>query len=317
MTSFRLRLGIIIGIALGFVLYIFYFSAPLSFPAKSLLHVHNGESGKEIARDLKTHHAIRSQILLEILMRLNGTDTHIIAGTYYFASAENIFTIAWRLHIGEFGLDPIRVVIPEGTDTVHIQQILSVDVPGFDAAAFLTLAKPKEGYLFPDTYFLYPGEGVDEMVNAMGANFNAHVAELSVKQAVTLSGKSLQELIIMGSLLEKEAPNTKDRQIISGILWKRISVGMPLQVDAVFPYITGKASGDITYADLQIRSPYNTYLNVGLPPGPITNPGLDSIVAAATPVASSYLYYLSDKKGNFHYSATYAGQLANEKKYLP
>jgi UPF0755 protein len=92
---------------------------------------------------------------------------------------------------------------------------------------------------------------------------------------------------------------------------------MPLQVDAVFPYIIGKNSLQLTHADLKVDSPYNTYVNKGLPPGPITNPGLDSILAAVNPTKSNYLFYLSDLHGNFHYSVTYAQQLANQRKYLP
>lgn len=90
---------------------------------------------------------------------------------------------------------------------------------------------------------------------------------------------------------------------------------MPLQVDAVFPYITGKNGDDITQNDYVIDSPYNTYTHKGLPPGPITSPGIDAIVAATHASSTPYLYYLSGKDGNFHYSATYEGQLANQKKY--
>jgi UPF0755 protein len=104
--------------------------------------------------------------------------------------------------------------------------------------------------------------------------------------------------------------------MISGILWHRISIGMRLQVDAVFPYIIGVNSLQLTKADLQTDSPYNTYLYAGLPPGPISNPSLDSILAAVTPTKTKDLYYLSDLQGNMHYCATYSCQLANKKKYL-
>ena len=314
--GFYIRISIVVGTVLAFALFVVCFSAPFSFPKKLLIQVHVGETGQDIASNLKADHAIRFETIFKILLRLYGTETAIPAGTYYFPSAENAFQIVWRLHVGDFGLEPIRVVIPEGTDTKEMAVLLSADVPGFNSSQFLTEAEPKEGYLFPDTYFIFPGEDTGEIVSAMEANFNAHVNQLSVTGAVAASGKPFASIITMASLLEKEAPDTQDREIISGILWKRISLGMPLDVDAVFPYITGKTNGDITHADLQIDSPYNTYLNKGLPPGPITNPGLDSIMAAATPTTTPYLYYLSDKKGNFHYSATYAGQLANERKYL-
>jgi len=120
----------------------------------------------------------------------------------------------------------------------------------------------------------------------------------------------------MASIIEKESLNGDERQIVSGILWKRISLGMPLQVDATFLYINGKASAELTKDDLNIDSPYNTYRNKGLPPGPINNPGLDAIVAALYPKDSPYLYYLHDKKGKVHYAKTFNEHVANKRKYL-
>ena len=138
-----------------------------------------------------------------------------------------------------------------------------------------------------------------------------------MQEALKKSGKTLREVVIMASLLEKEAAKTEDRRMVAGILWKRISIGMPLQVDAVFPYIIGKNTFDLTRADLKVDSPYNTYKYKGLPVGPIANPGLDSMVAAMTPVKSNYIFYLTDMQSKFHFSVTYAQHLANQKKYLP
>ena len=120
----------------------------------------------------------------------------------------------------------------------------------------------------------------------------------------------------MASLLEEEARTTRSRQIISGILWKRIERGMRLQVDAVFPYILGKNTFELTLDDLAVDSPYNTYRYAGLPLGPISNPGLDSLRAALHPVQTPYLYYLSDKNGVFHWSRTYEEHLKKKKLYL-
>jgi len=104
--------------------------------------------------------------------------------------------------------------------------------------------------------------------------------------------------------------------MIAGLLWHRIDIGMRLQVDAVFPYIIGINTFELTKADLATTSPYNTYINKGLPPGPIANPSIDSILAAVTPVKNNYVYYLSDMYGNLHFCQTYACQLANQHKYL-
>ncbi len=102
----------------------------------------------------------------------------------------------------------------------------------------------------------------------------------------------------------------------AGVLWHRIDIGMPLQTDATFPYYLGRNTFEVTLTDLKTDHPYNTYTNKGLPPGPIGNPGLNSILAAAQPVKSNYVFFLSDRQGNFHYSITYEGHLANKKRYL-
>ena len=123
-----------------------------------------------------------------------------------------------------------------------------------------------------------------------------------------------QDTVIVASLIEKEVPDSNDRKIVSGILWKRLEIGMALQVDAVFPYITGKR--EVLLDDLKIDSLYNTYLYKGLPPGPIANPGLDAIDAARNPKETPYLYYFSGQDGNTHFAKTFAEHLRNKEKYL-
>jgi UPF0755 protein len=120
----------------------------------------------------------------------------------------------------------------------------------------------------------------------------------------------------MASLVEEEARTLETRRTIAGILWKRLKLGMPLQVDAVFPYIIGKNTYELSIGDLALDSPYNTYKYAGLPPAPITNPGLDAMLAAVTPTDSPYLYYLSDRNGKMHYARTHDGHLANKAAYL-
>ena len=121
----------------------------------------------------------------------------------------------------------------------------------------------------------------------------------------------------MASILEEEGRTEATRQTIAGILWKRLAEGMPLQVDASLVYATGKKSGDqLAPDDFKMSSPYNTYLNKGLPPTPISNPGLAAIRAAIHPTASKYYYYLTDRQGGFHPAATYEEHLINKQKYL-
>ena len=220
--------------------------------------------------------------------------------------------VAMRLLAGDFETSAIRITIPEGTSVNGISRILLEKVPEFNNREFISRAR--EGYMFPDTYFFRPGESTEAILSVFDNTFRGKISK--IQKQITASGHTLDELLTMASILEKEASKTKDRQQIAGVLWQRIKIGMPLQVDAVFPYIMGKNTFELTREDLQFDSPYNTYKYKGLPPGPINNPGVDAILAAATPVKTKYVYFLSDKSGNFHYAVTYAQHLANKKKYL-
>jgi UPF0755 protein len=295
-------------------IYLFLISAPFNFPNGAYINIPTGSSITSAAETLKDKGVIRSTLLFRASVYLFGEDRHVVAGEYFFPSRKNVFTIAGRLGTGDFEVDPARVRIPEGATLSDIAKLLARNVPDFNIVEFMRAARGKEGYLFPDTYFFMPGQGTTAILSAFQSNFNKNIAK--IQPQITSFGKPLSDIIVMASLLEREAPSTQDRRIIAGILWKRISIGMPLQVDAVFPYIIGKNSFDLTQADLKTDSPYNTYTNKGLPPGPIANPSLDAILAAVTPVTTNYLFYLSDKNGAIHYSATYNQHLAAKSRYL-
>ena len=302
---------------LCFLVYYLTVAPPIDFPGGTLMKVSKNESVSEVARELKSRHLIHSTTMFLAVARACGAQNKIVAGEYFFPGPESVFMLARRLAHGDYELVPVKVVIPEGTNTFQMAKILRDKIPDFDTETFVADAQNKEGYLFPDSYFFLPGEDPLEVINTMETNFKHHVTDPNTAAAIANFNKPLNDVITMASLLEKEANDTQSRRIIAGILWRRIAIGMPLQVDAVFPYIIGKNSFQLTRTDLKTDSPYNTYMNKGLPPGPITNPGLDSILAAVEPVQTKYLYYLSDMQGNFHYSTTYAQQLSNQKKYLP
>lgn len=305
-----------LGGVLLFLVYMLTFAAPLDFPSASLLKVPQGMSVGDVAKLLKEKHLIHSTLLFEAASRLQPGETKVIAGEYFFPGPQDLFTVASRLARGDHELIPIKVRIPEGATAKQITQLLQQDIPDFEVDAFYAAAQPKEGRLFPDTYFFLPGEDVDLVLTALENNFQQHITEAEVAAAIEKFGKPLSDVLVMASLLEKEGSNTEDRRIISGVLWHRIALGMPLQVDAVFPYIIGVNSLQLTKDQLQTDSPYNTYTHKGLPPGPIANPSVDSILAAVTPTKSNYLYYLSDLHSQMHYCATYSCQLDNAAKYL-
>ncbi len=303
----------------GILIFLIYFvtiAAPFNFPSASLLKIPKGSSVSEVAVLLKEKNIIHSSQLFKLVERLYGADTPVISGEYFFPGPESLFTIVARLVHGDRELVPVRVRIPEGATAQQISDLLEQKVPDFDDTTFFAAAKPREGMLFPDTYFFLPGEDPTEVLGAMLANFELQISASSTATAITKFGKSQNEILTMASIVEREGATTADRKMIAGILWHRIAIGMRLQVDAVFPYIIGVNSFQLTKADLLTDSPYNTYLYKGLPPGPISNPSLDSIMATVQPAKTNDLYYLSDMNSVVHYCATYACQLANQKKYL-
>ncbi len=200
--------------------------------------------------------------------------------------------IALRISGKEFGIQKQKVTFPEGDTNQQMAAELLKVFPNFNTTEFLALANNSQGYLFPDTYKFFPSLTPDLVISAMKQNYQEKIAPLNAE--ITASGHSQSDIIIMASIIEKEASGSSDSATIAGILWKRIQNGIPLQVDAV----------------------PGTYNYKGLPPAPVDNPGLVAIEAAVNPTDSPYLYYLHDASGTVHYASTFAQHQQNIKKYL-
>ena len=298
-----------------FLLFWWFFVAPASrFPETAYVHIESGSTIRGAAVALKEQGIIRSESAFVMFSRVMGGK--VVAGEYFFPRAQNALVVARRLAVGDHDITAVRVRLPEGSSVREMAEILFERVPNFNSPLFVRLAEEDEGKLFPDTYFIFPGEQPDTVHKMLRDNFDKQILNEEVVAAVEASGHTLEELLVMASILEKEAAKMEDRRLIAGVLWERIERGMPLQVDAVFPYILGKNTFELTLEDLKFDSPYNTYKNKGLPPGPIGNPGLNAILAAATPVKSDYLYFLSDYSGQFHFSMTYEQHLRYKAQYL-
>lgn len=312
-SNIRIRYTLV----LFFLLVIFLWSAvrpPAEFPVRTVVSVEEGIPLAQISRLLKEKRVIRSELLFEIGVILRGGERRVWAGDYFFTERLSSQTIAARLTRGEFGLTAVRVTILEGAMVEEIAALLQQSFWNFDDAAFVAQARDKEGFLFPDTYFFLPTVSPDNVIKVMSDNFNEKIK--GIEESIENFGKPLRDVVTMASILEKEAATPEDRRIVSGILWKRIKIGMPLQVDAAFVYVNGETTEDLSIDELKIDSPYNTYRYRGLPKGPIGNPGLDAIRAALEPQSSPYLYYLSDNKGVMHYSKTFEEHKENKAKYL-
>jgi len=267
-----------------------------------IFSVEKGESLLEIGEKLEKESFIKNKIFFTLYVLSIGKHKNLQAGKYFLSSSMNIPEIAQKIISGEIA--NIKVTIPEGSTIKDIEEKLGIKLP----------KENLEGYLFPDTYYFPVGVTGEEVVRIMRENFEKKIAPY--REEIKKSGRTLHEIIVMASLLEKEVKTKEDKELVSGILWKRLEVGMPLQVDATITYITGKKTTKIPLEDLQIDSPYNTYKYKGLPPAPICNPGLESILAALYPKESDYWYYLSTPEGKTIFSKTLQEHNIAKEKYL-
>lgn len=294
--------------------YSLVFAPPQSYPSGDVVVIARGASVQDIAKELSDRHIVKHSSVLLAVLRIKGASARVQAGAYLFSTPENVFIIANRLATGDYGLPPVRITFPEGVTVRDISVKIATAFPQVSAQDFVSEGKPHEGYLFPDTYLFSPDTDIESIVTAMRTNFDAKTAPL-IKD-IQVSGHSLSDIVIMASLVEKEARTVENRRIVAGILWNRLKREMPLQVDAVFGYIFDRDTYSPSYADLRVDSPYNTYTHRGLPPGPINNPGLVSLNAALNPTKTNYLYYLTGSDDLMHYATTYADHQSNQRKYL-
>ncbi len=279
-----------IGILFLLVGYYFFFSAPRDFPVGQSVEVPQGMSLQALSSKLRNENFIRSPLLFKMFVILYGRESHIVAGIYSFDDRANVLKVTERVVGGGRFVAPVVVTIPEGFNNKEIADAFVSKLGNFNKDRFLTSAK--EGYLFPDTYYFFTKDTDVEVIKAMTKNFEKKLA--SFRPKIIAKGKTEHEIITMASIIERESNGEDDRGLISGILWKRLSIGMPLQVDA---------------------API-TYKTKGLPKEPIANPGLRALEAALEPIKSSYLYYLHDKDGTIHYAKSFEEHRANIEKYL-
>lgn len=300
--------------ALAAYLYLQVIQPPNAFPLNSLVAVPQGRSLEEVAQALEDGEVVRSAFALEVVVKFLGDERNVHAGDYLFKEPLDVFSVAHKLAVGAYGLEPTRVRIHEGATTKEMASLLGKQFERFDSDNFLAQTQSQEGYLFPDTYFFLPNVTEDTVIQAMRQNFDTQIAPLL--PLIASSTRSLPDVVIMASIIEREARNSADRRMISGVLWNRIDRGMALQVDVTFLYTIGKGTFQLTNRDLLTDSAYNTYIRKGLPPTAIGSPSLDSLQAAVSPTKNDYIYFLADHSGVTHFCKTYACQLANKAKYF-
>jgi UPF0755 protein len=285
-----LNIFLVFGFVVLFFLY-YFLSAPYS-NKDVIIHVLSGQSINSVSLELENKNAIRNNFTLKVFIKLLKSGKGIISGDYLIKKNSPVWITAWQLSRGHHNIEPIKVTIREGLTNEEIADLLANKLAGFRRDLFLTGGQGKQGYLFPDTYFFFPLDTAQELVDKLSNNFENRIKNLN--PTIISSGKNLSDIIIMASILEGEAGGKEDIAIISNILWKRISLGMFLQVD------TEKS----------------TYTTKGLPSKPLNNPGLLSIRSAINPIDSPYLYYLHDKNGEVHFARTFEEHKRNIANYL-
>lgn len=312
------RRSVVILLAIGSLVllsYVFLIAPPPRFPTGDLIPVPEGMTAQEAGALLEEQGVVRNGTAFSIAVTILGADRGVRAGDYLFKEPKDLLAVARAITTGAFGLEPLRIRVPEGATAKDMAKLFSSQLQRFDSEKFLALAQPDEGFLFPDTYFFLPNADETTVIRALRQNFDTNIASLAGE--IESFGKPLRDVVIMASILEKEARIFRDRRMISGVLWRRIKIDMALQVDAAFLYSIGRTTFTLTRADLQDKNdPYNTYVNKGLPPGAIGSPSLESLRAAVTPIDEGYLFYLADKSNVTHYSKTYEQHLEKKMLYL-
>lgn len=281
--------------------------------------VPKGQATKIIGQRLEQAGLIKNDLLFPLVVRWLGLNSKLQAGTFQLSPSWSVSKIAQQL---TQGTNDVWVTLPEGWRREEVAEYFAAqELPDFDADEFLELTKKQEGMLFPDTYL------VPRQVNAAGlqailaVTFDKKVTQ-GLSEELAASKFSLNQVLTLASIIEREAADPAQMRLVSGVLYNRLAIKMPLQVDATLQYVKGYSSAEKNWwatplaADKTLKSPFNTYLNAGLPPAPIASPGLNAIKAALSPQDSDYLFYIHDEQGKLHLAKTLAEHNANVEKYL-
>jgi len=277
--------------------------------------VNQGDGVREIAYNLRSKGLVRNPIAFFLLIKKLGLDKKIEAGDFRLNPSMTAEEIAQTLTHGR--LD-IWVTITEGVRAEEIAEILKNKIPTHKPFWKDVLVQ-KEGYLFPDTYLIPKDADIELVVTLMLDNFDKKYTSIEINEN---SPFSKNDSVIVASLIEREAKFLQDRPLVASVILNRLNINMKLDIDATVQYALGYNQDQKTWwkknlslDDLKIGSPYNTYINQGLPPKPIANPGIESLRAAIEPENTEYLYYVSDKTGRNHYAKTFAEHQANINRY--
>lgn len=315
----RLRL-LMAGIAILFsvgVVSVLFLNANSGYESTSIV-VEKGVTAADVAATAYQAGVVRSELFFYLALIVAGDPSTIQAGEYPIASDLSSLEIA-NIILTETPQEPLATVtLPEGISVTEMAAIFVESLPNFDASAFIALAKDNEGYLWPETYFVPYEYTATEAYNLLVKTAREAHEEIFTNYTSNLTEA---ELIILASIVEREANTPESMRMVAGVLLQRLEIGMALQADATIEYALESKIGELPAGQLatelrEFDTPYNSYLYPGLPPTPIGNPGREALLAVLAPAENAYLYYITDNEGNFHYAETYAEHLENVNRYL-
>lgn len=317
MVSILAALLVIVGAMYGWML-----TQPVSTTDEPVLvTIRPGTPTKAIADELKDRNLIKNAFAFRLVAKLQGVENSLQAGEYAISPVMPIHQMLTMMSQGQTAYQ--QITIPEGYTVDQIAELLA-EKKIADPEKFKTLAKTfslysymqatpntkysAEGFIFPDTYRFAKGITEEELLTIMVKQFDTKLTP-DLRQRATELGLSIREVVIFASLVEKEAKLSEEQPVIASVFANRVKQNMPLQSCATIQYILGYPKAELTIHDTQIASPYNTYLSMGLPPGPIANPGSAAIKAVLFADKTDYLYFVADKHGKHHFSKTYEEHL--------
>jgi len=300
--------GLTVFVGLTVSLLVFYRWAISPIDSKQtttqIFVIPQGQSATTISKRLKITGLIKSRTVFKLMVDQKSLSSKLQAGDFQLSPSMDLETIIDSLT--HASLD-YWITFPEGLRVEEYANKLA-EKSNLNPQDFILTAKPHEGHLFPDTYLIPQTASAQDIVTLLTTTFDQK------------SPTKDQDIIILASLIEREAKHQQDRPLVSSVLHNRLDLGMPLQIDATVQYVIGNSKTwwkqDLTLKDLKTSSPYNTYIHTGLPPQPIANPGLASLKSALNPANTDYLYYVSDSSGYNHYASDLKGHNQNIKKYL-
>jgi UPF0755 protein len=286
-----------------------------------------GSTGAEVADLLVSRHVIRSAWAFKLMARFKHSGD-FQAGRYELTTNMTVSQAIAALEEGPV-VETVRLTIPEGyrvsQAATRVAETLDVTAKQYTAEAEsgrYTLAPyvPKgtqtlEGFLFPDTYFFFKDSDAAAVVRRQLDQFKTEADKLGIATKAQALGITPYQVVVVASLIEEEVRFDADRAKVAAVIYNRLKKGMPLQFDTTIQYALPHPKPSLTTADLKIDSPYNTYLHRGLPPTPLSSPGIASLSAALNPAAVDYLYVVTDKSGHGHFTASYAEFLTLKAQY--